>query len=62
MTLPQNYSGTFTEIWGRSKRFLFAPMDSKNVTWLAVKNAPVGEKEEYVARALSHIQPQEATA
>ena len=36
--LPQRYSNTFTEIWDDSKRFLFAPMDSKTACWLAVKN------------------------
>ena len=45
MPLPQQYSHTYTEIWDNSKRFLFAPMDTKNICWLAVKNAPVGEKD-----------------
>lgn len=45
MQLPQEYSNTYTEIWDSSKRFLFAPMDAKNVCWLAVKNADVGERD-----------------
>lgn len=36
--LPERYSNTFTEIWDDSKRFLFAPMDSNTVCWLAVRN------------------------
>ncbi len=36
--LPEQYSNTFTEIWDDSKRFLFAPMDSNTVCWLAIKN------------------------
>ena len=43
--LPQRYSNTYTEIWDNSKRFLFAPMDAKNVCWLAVKNTDVGKQD-----------------
>ncbi len=36
--LPAEYSNTYTEIWDNSKRFLFAPMETNSVCWLAVKN------------------------
>ena len=45
MHLPDQYFQTYTEIWSDSKRFLFAPMDSNTICWLAVKNAEVGGQD-----------------
>ena len=45
MPLPDHFSKTYTEIWSDTKRFMFAPMDSNSVCWLAVKNAEVGGQD-----------------
>jgi len=45
MSLPDQYRNTYTEIWFNTKRFLFAPMDSTSICWLAVKNAAIGGKD-----------------
>lgn len=39
---PIQYSNTYTEIWSGAKRFLFVPMDSERVFWLAIRNVPPG--------------------
>ena len=39
---PELYRHTYTEIWSNTKRFLFVPMDSSNIFWLAIKNATIG--------------------
>lgn len=37
--VPEQYMNTYYEIWADAKRFLFVPMNSGNVFWLAIKNA-----------------------
>ena len=46
MNLPEQYRNTYTEIWFNTKRFLFVPMDSNTICWLAVKNAAIGGKDD----------------
>jgi 2-polyprenyl-6-methoxyphenol hydroxylase-like FAD-dependent oxidoreductase len=43
---PEQFCHTYTEIWSKSKRFLFVPMDSTTIFWLAIKNAAVGGKDD----------------
>ena len=43
---PEQYRHTYTEIWSNSKRFLFVPMDSTTIFWLAIKNAAIGGKDD----------------
>jgi 2-polyprenyl-6-methoxyphenol hydroxylase-like FAD-dependent oxidoreductase len=43
--LPEYYNNRFVEVWSNSKRFLFVPMDSANVFWLAVKQVKPGGKD-----------------
>ena len=43
---PEQFLHTYTEIWSNTKRFLFVPMDSSNIFWLAVKNATIGGKDD----------------
>jgi len=45
MNLPVKYRNTYTEIWFKTKRFLFAPLDSNSICWLAIKNAAIGGKD-----------------
>jgi 2-polyprenyl-6-methoxyphenol hydroxylase-like FAD-dependent oxidoreductase len=45
MNWPEQYHNTYTEIWSNSKRFLFVPMDSTSIFWLAIKNAAIGGKD-----------------
>lgn len=42
MKLPETHSKAYTEIWSNAKRFLFGPMNSENIAWLAIKNQAVG--------------------
>src|SRR5947208_2903433 len=41
MNWPEQYRHTYTEIWSNTRRFLFVPMDSTNIFWLAIKNAAI---------------------
>ena len=43
---PEQFRHTYTEIWSKSKRFLFVPMDSTTIFWLAIKNAAIGGKDD----------------
>ncbi len=43
---PEQYRHTYTEIWSNTKRFLFVPMDSTTIFWLAIKNAAVNGKDD----------------
>ena len=42
---PEQYRNTYTEIWSNTKRFLFVPMDSTSIFWLAIKNAAISGKD-----------------
>lgn len=46
MNLPEQYRHTYTEIWSDTKRFLFVPMDSTTIFWLAIKNAAIGGEDD----------------
>jgi len=46
MNLPEQYRHTYTEIWSNTKRFLFVPMDSTTIFWLAIKNAAIGGQDD----------------
>jgi 2-polyprenyl-6-methoxyphenol hydroxylase-like FAD-dependent oxidoreductase len=46
MNLPEQYRNTYTEIWSNTKRFLFVPMDSTTIFWLAIKNAAIGGQDD----------------
>jgi 2-polyprenyl-6-methoxyphenol hydroxylase-like FAD-dependent oxidoreductase len=46
MNLPEQYRHTYTEIWSNTKRFLFVPMDSTTIFWLAIKNAAIGGEDD----------------
>lgn len=43
---PEQFRHTYTEIWSKSKRFLFVPMDATTIFWLAIKNAAIGGKDD----------------
>jgi 2-polyprenyl-6-methoxyphenol hydroxylase-like FAD-dependent oxidoreductase len=43
---PEQYRHTYTEIWSNTKRFLFVPMDSTAIFWLAIKNAAIGGEDD----------------
>ena len=43
--VPEQYHQTYTEIWSDKKRFLFVPMDSTTMFWLAIKNAEIGGED-----------------
>jgi 2-polyprenyl-6-methoxyphenol hydroxylase-like FAD-dependent oxidoreductase len=42
MTLPETHAKAYTEIWGNNRRFLFGPMNSEHIAWLAIKNQTIG--------------------
>jgi 2-polyprenyl-6-methoxyphenol hydroxylase-like FAD-dependent oxidoreductase len=44
--LPEYYNNRFIEVWSKSKRFLFVPMDHEHVFWLAVKGGKPGGKDD----------------
>lgn len=44
--LPEYYNNRFVEIWSKSKRFLFVPMNSEHVFWLAVQQGKPGGKDD----------------
>jgi len=44
--VPGQYHQTYTEIWYDKKRFLFVPMDSTTMFWLAIKNAEIGGEDD----------------
>jgi len=46
MNFPKQYRHTYTEIWSNTKRFLFVPMDSNSIFWLAIKNTAIGGKDD----------------
>jgi 2-polyprenyl-6-methoxyphenol hydroxylase-like FAD-dependent oxidoreductase len=46
LNLPEQYRHTYTEIWSNTKRFLFVPMDSTTIFWLAIKNAAIGGEDD----------------
>jgi 2-polyprenyl-6-methoxyphenol hydroxylase-like FAD-dependent oxidoreductase len=46
MNWPEQYRHTYTEIWSNTKRFLFVPMDSTTIFWLAIKNAAIGGEDD----------------
>jgi 2-polyprenyl-6-methoxyphenol hydroxylase-like FAD-dependent oxidoreductase len=46
LNLPEQYCHTYTEIWSNTKRFLFVPMDSTTIFWLAIKNAAIGGEDD----------------
>jgi 2-polyprenyl-6-methoxyphenol hydroxylase-like FAD-dependent oxidoreductase len=46
INLPEQYRNTYTEIWSNTKRFLFVPMDSTTIFWLAIKNAAIGGQDD----------------
>ena len=46
LELPKYYDNRFVEVWSKSKRFLFVPMDSKNIFWLAVKQGKPSSKND----------------
>ena len=46
LNLPEQYRNTYTEIWSNTKRFLFVPMDSTTIFWLAIKNAAIGGEDD----------------
>lgn len=46
MNLREQYRHTYTEIWSNTKRFLFVPMDSTTIFWLAIKNAAIGGQDD----------------
>ncbi len=43
---PEQYRHTYTEIWSNTKRFLFVPMDSNTIFWLAIKNAAIDGEDD----------------
>ena len=43
---PEQYRHTYTEIWSNTKRFLFVPMDSTTIFWLAIKNAAANGRDD----------------
>jgi 2-polyprenyl-6-methoxyphenol hydroxylase-like FAD-dependent oxidoreductase len=45
MNLPEQYRHTYTEIWSNTRRFLFVPMNSNTIFWLAIKNAAIGGED-----------------
>src|SRR4030095_3157593 len=45
VNVPEQYHHTYTEIWSNKKRFLFVPMDSTTMFWLAIKNAKIGGED-----------------
>jgi 2-polyprenyl-6-methoxyphenol hydroxylase-like FAD-dependent oxidoreductase len=46
LNLLEQYRNTYTEIWSNTKRFLFVPMDSTTIFWLAIKNAAIGGEDD----------------
>jgi 2-polyprenyl-6-methoxyphenol hydroxylase-like FAD-dependent oxidoreductase len=46
MNWPEQYRHTYTEIWSNTKRFLFVPMDSTSIFWLAIKNAAISGEDD----------------
>jgi len=46
LNLPEQYRHTYTEIWSKTKRFLFVPMDSTTICWLAIKSAAIGGEDD----------------
>lgn len=46
VNVPGQYHRTYTEIWASKKRFLFVPMDSSTMFWLAIKNAEAGGEDD----------------
>jgi 2-polyprenyl-6-methoxyphenol hydroxylase-like FAD-dependent oxidoreductase len=44
--VPEKFLHSYFEIWSNAKRFLFVPMDSNNIFWLAITNNPPGGKDD----------------